>query len=180
MIIRKYGIDAWVLFGVSPWPNGRLRHWLRSFACVHATARVSTFELSRGAHWQATLVVDCGFGHGPQHPYMQCLGRLSPACEHRCSKWVYSCPPLGLVKAKWRCKGDKLNRHNAHNHATPLRPWELWYYLLREFLNSLFDQQILITKLLDFNELLDQVKAYYEIMNCSLTGANKSNIQVTY
>ena len=41
------------------------------------------FEPSHGAaHRQATLVVDGGFGHRPQHPYLQCLGRLSSLHEY--------------------------------------------------------------------------------------------------
>ena len=34
-----------------------------------------------------SVVEDC-FGHGPQYTCLQCLGRLSPLHEHRCSKRV--------------------------------------------------------------------------------------------
>ena len=44
------------------------------------------FEPSHGAHRQAALAVDGGFGHGPQQAYLQCLGRLNPLHEYRCSK----------------------------------------------------------------------------------------------
>ena len=46
------------------------------------------FKPSHDAHRQVTLVVEGGFGHGPQHPYLQCLGRLSTLHEQRCSKRI--------------------------------------------------------------------------------------------
>ena len=66
-------------------------------------------EPSHGTHWQATLVVEGGFGHGLQHPYLQCLGRHSPLYEHRRSK----CSTLGTAKVKEQRRGDKHQRHNA-------------------------------------------------------------------
>ena len=45
---------------------------LTSFFCTRSRESPG-FE-----HLHATLAVDGGFGHGPQHPYLQCLGRLSP------------------------------------------------------------------------------------------------------
>ena len=41
------------------------------------------FEPNHGVHRQATLVVDGGFGHGPQHAYLHCLSRLSPLHEYK-------------------------------------------------------------------------------------------------
>ena len=66
------------------WPRGGLICWLCSFA--HAQVDSPVFEPSHGAQWQATLGVDGGFGHGPQH--LTCLvwadsARYMSSCSTR-------------------------------------------------------------------------------------------------
>ena len=55
-----------------------------SFFCVRSSDSPG-FKPSHGARRQATLVADGDFGHGPQHRYLLCLGRVSLLHE-QCSK----------------------------------------------------------------------------------------------
>ena len=109
-----------------PWANG-LRHCFRSFAYDHVTVQGSSPACSHGAHRQATPVVEGSFGHGPQHPCLQCLGQLSPLHEQSTgvvNEWL---PSFGGDEQE----GDKRHRHNAGlqksgGHKNRSLPYDLW------------------------------------------------------
>ena len=102
------------------------------------------FEPSHGTHRQATLVVEGGFGHGPQHHYLQCLGRLSPLHEHRCSKSVAECFLWGRRRQNGEVEiSATVTMPASHicgrrkNLSLPYDLWMLWVYYLYLFLTSI-------------------------------------------
>ena len=83
LIRRKHKIRSHTTaigcFAVAEWPKA-----LPSFFCVRSHDSPG-FEPIHDAHRQDTLVVEDGFGHGSQHPKLQCMGRLSLLHELKCS-----------------------------------------------------------------------------------------------
>ena len=90
-----------------------LRRWLRSFAYNNARVYGSSPATAHIGRSHSLQMVDL-FRHGPQQPYLQCLGRLSPLATRVVV--VIECCPLRAAREKRQWRGDKRHRHNAGLH----------------------------------------------------------------
>ena len=63
---------------LSPNSNNSWANVLASIFCTSWKRLELRAQPRHGIHQQATFFVEGSFGHGLQHPYLQCLGQLSP------------------------------------------------------------------------------------------------------